>query len=75
VPFYVVAPRTSFDPAIPDGGAIPVEERSGREVLRQSGWPREERLAAFNPAFDVTPAEAITAWITDFGVEQPPFQF
>jgi methylthioribose-1-phosphate isomerase len=75
VPFYVVAPRSSFDPHIPDGGGIPVEERPAREVLRASGWRQIEEADAFNPAFDVTPAQAITAWITDVGVERPPFQF
>jgi len=63
VPFYVAAPRSTFDPDCPDGDAIPIEERPGREL---SG-----RFPAYNPAFDVTPARYITAFITDAGVFEP----
>jgi methylthioribose-1-phosphate isomerase len=74
VPFFVVAPRSSFDPRIADGSAIPIEERDGGEVVAASGWRRTDPVAAFNPAFDVTPARLITAWITERGIEKPPFR-
>ncbi len=73
-PFYVVAPWTSFDPSVPDGGAIPIEERGEEEILRASGWTAGDGARAYNPAFDVTPAGLITAWITDRGVLRPPFR-
>jgi methylthioribose-1-phosphate isomerase len=65
VPFYVAAPLSTIDPATPDGGAIPIEERDPAEVLADGD--------AFNPAFDVTPAELVTAIVTEAGVLEPPF--
>lgn len=73
VPFYVVAPTSSFDAGLPTGEEIAIEERDEGEVLRASGWRRGDRRRAFNPAFDVTPAAWITAWVTERGVLQPPF--
>jgi methylthioribose-1-phosphate isomerase len=72
VPFYVLAPTSTIDPATPDGAGIPIEERAADEV---TGW-RGVRTApsgvgAWNPAFDVTPAELITAIVTDRGVLAP----
>ncbi len=64
VPFYVAAPRTTFDPTTPDGGAIPVEQRPAAEIL--GSWAPQGARAA-NPAFDVTPAELVTAYLTDAG--------
>jgi methylthioribose-1-phosphate isomerase len=69
LPFYIAAPTSTVDPATPDGGAIPIEERDPSEVLR-IGAPAGAR--ASNPAFDVTPAELITAWITERGVTRTP---
>ena len=74
VPFYVAAPLSTFDPSIATGAEIPIEERAGREVTELAG----ERVApigtsGFNLAFDVTPAELITALITEEGVLEPPF--
>jgi methylthioribose-1-phosphate isomerase len=69
LPFYVAAPTSTCDPAAPDGGAIPIEERAADEVLR-IGAPAGAR--ASNPAFDVTPAELISAWITERGVHRSP---
>jgi len=74
VPFYVVAPVSTTDPRAADGSAIPVEERDESEVL-SAGL---ERLApahahALNPAFDVTPADLITAIVTERGVLRPAF--
>jgi methylthioribose-1-phosphate isomerase len=65
VPFYVAAPVSTIDPATPDGGAIPIEERDPAEVLTGGD--------AFNPAFDVTPAELVTAIVTEAGVLKPPY--
>jgi methylthioribose-1-phosphate isomerase len=66
VPFYVAAPVSTIDPATPDGSAIPIEERDPAEVLTGG--------AAFNPAFDVTPAELVTAIVTEAGVLKPPYE-
>jgi methylthioribose-1-phosphate isomerase len=72
VPFYVAAPSSTIDPATPTGAAIPIEERAAGEV---SGWRGQqavpEGVAVWNPAFDVTPAELVTAIITDRGVVAP----
>jgi methylthioribose-1-phosphate isomerase len=74
VPFYVVAPGSSFDLSLPDGTAIPIEERDPAEVLTWGGRATAPGGArAWNPAFDVTPAAYVTAWVTERGVLQPPF--
>ncbi len=65
VPFYVAAPVSTIDPATPDGASIPIEERDPAEVLLGGD--------AFNPAFDVTPAELVTAIVTEAGVLEPPY--
>ena len=75
VPFYIVAPSSTFDLATPSGAGIEIEERPAGEVRAWGG-----RLAAppdvpvWNPAFDVTPAELIRGWITEQGILQPPFE-
>ncbi len=74
VPFYVAAPLSTFDPATPDGAAIPIEERDPEEVTEVGGVrvsPAE--TDALNLAFDVTPAELVTAFVTDAGVLEPPY--
>lgn len=74
VPFYVVAPRSTIDLAIPDGGAIPIEERSPDEVTMIGGRrvaPEGVRVA--NPAFDVTPARYVAAIVTEAGIARPPY--
>ena len=74
VPFYVVMPSSTLDLSLPDGRAIPIEERASSELLDGALGPVAPRgAAAWNPAFDVTPAELITGWITERGVERPPF--
>jgi methylthioribose-1-phosphate isomerase len=73
VPFYVAAPMSSFDPNTPDGGAIPIEERSPDEVRRVGSETISPDVDVWNPAFDVTPADLVTAFITDVGVLHPPF--
>ncbi|MBU2496008.1 MAG: S-methyl-5-thioribose-1-phosphate isomerase [Candidatus Omnitrophica bacterium] len=74
ISFYIAAPVTTFDLDIPDGESIPIEERCGDEVTGFAG----KRVAppgvkTCNPAFDVTPASLITAFITDQGVIRPPY--
>jgi len=74
VPFYIAAPASTFDPDTADGAGIAIEERDPDEVHR---WRTERTtppgVLARNPAFDVTPAELITAFITEHGVLRPPF--
>jgi len=65
VPFYVAAPVSTIDPATPDGDSIPIEERDPAEIVAAGD--------AFNPAFDVTPAELVTAIVTEAGVLEPPY--
>lgn len=73
-PFYVAAPSSTFDPQTSTGADIVIEERDGDEV-RQFGKCRVSpaRAPVFNPAFDVTPARLITAFITEAGIIRPPF--
>ena len=73
LPFYVAAPLSTFDPSIADGSMIPIEERPADEVTGYRGlrWA-PQGIAVRNPAFDVTPAELITAIICEKGVLQAP---
>jgi methylthioribose-1-phosphate isomerase len=75
VPFYIAAPLSTVDIATPNGAAIPIEERSAREVTEIAGSRiAPEGIAVRHPAFDVTPARLITAIITDRGVLRPPYE-
>ena len=68
VPLHVVAPRSTFDRACPDGAAIPIEERAADEVRTARGTPLSpSTVPVWNPAFDVTPAALITSWVTEAG--------
>ena len=74
VPFYVAAPRSTIDLATARGADIEIEERSPAEVTHVGGAPiAPAGTPVFNPAFDVTPAELITAIVTEHGVLRPPF--
>jgi methylthioribose-1-phosphate isomerase len=76
VPFYVAAPFSTIDPALPGGELIPIEERDPAEVRGLGG--RQVAPSAspvFNPAFDVTPAALIAAIVTERGVFRPPYDF
>ena len=66
VPFYVVAPLSTIDPATASGAEIPIEERVASEV--------SERSPALNFAFDVTPNELVGAIVTEGGVLEPPYE-
>src|SRR5919201_3008021 len=65
VPFYVVAPTSSVDLETPTGDEIPIEERDPGEI--------SARFPAHNPAFDVTPAELVSAIVTEHGVYRAPY--
>ncbi|MEJ2186446.1 MAG: S-methyl-5-thioribose-1-phosphate isomerase [Gemmatimonadota bacterium] len=74
VPFYVAAPTSTLDPDTADGAAIPIEERDPDEVRRGFGrLTAPADVAVYSPAFDVTPAELVTAIVTDQGVLRPPY--
>ncbi len=73
VPFYVAAPISTLDPAIPSGEKIPIEERPAEEVTHIQGVRIAPEVAVANPAFDVTPARLVTAIITERGVARPPY--
>lgn len=69
VPFYVAAPTSTFDPGINSGEDIPVEERSPDELTNWGGVPTAPPgVKTYSPAFDITPAELVTAYITDKGI-------
>jgi methylthioribose-1-phosphate isomerase len=67
IPFYVAAPRSTFDFALRSGEEIPIEERAASEVRIADDDP------VYNPAFDVTPGRLITGFITEYGVLAPPY--
>lgn len=74
IPFYVAAPRSTFDFTLASGDAIPIEERVAEEVTHFAGSAAAPAGArVYNPAFDVTPSHLITAFITEYGVMRPPY--
>jgi len=74
IPFYVAAPMSTLDLAVPDGDHIPIEERSAAEVTHVFGVRvAPEGTEVRNPAFDVTPNRYVTAIITERGVARAPF--
>ena len=66
IPLYVVAPTSTLDPSVASGADIPIEERDPAEV--------STRFPARNPAFDVTPAELVSAIVTEDGVHRAPYE-
>ncbi|MDZ7372631.1 MAG: S-methyl-5-thioribose-1-phosphate isomerase [candidate division KSB1 bacterium] len=75
VPFYVVAPSSTFDLRLASGQEIPIEERDGREVTHPFGIQvAPTDVEVYNPAFDITPAHLIRAIVTERGVIFPPFE-
>ncbi|MDX1568262.1 MAG: S-methyl-5-thioribose-1-phosphate isomerase, partial [Longimicrobiales bacterium] len=75
IPFYVAAPRSTFDAELASGGEIPIEERDPSEVRGVAGRQTAPRDAGvWNPAFDVTPSHLVTAFLTDGGVLRPPYE-
>jgi methylthioribose-1-phosphate isomerase len=74
VPFYVAAPSSTFDLSIDTGAEIPIEERRDDEIT--CGFGRRTApigVDVYNPAFDVTPGELITALVTERGIIRPPY--
>lgn len=74
VPFYVAAPSSTIDPALPHGDEIPIEERAPEEVTSVAGRRiAPEGVEALNPAFDVTPHRYVSAIITERGIVREPY--
>jgi methylthioribose-1-phosphate isomerase len=74
VPFYVAAPLSTVDRDAADGRRIPIEEREAVEMTHIEGIRvAPEGVPVWNPAFDVTPADLVTAIITERGVVRPPY--
>ncbi|MBP7056232.1 MAG: S-methyl-5-thioribose-1-phosphate isomerase [Candidatus Omnitrophica bacterium] len=74
VPFYVVAPVSTFDMGLKSGRDIPIEERDGDEVRSIMGkLVSPKNVKVYNPAFDVTPGGLITAIVTERGVFKQPY--
>ena len=75
IPFYVCAPSSTIDLNTPTGNAIHIEQRPAEEVTEM--WYKERMapvgVKVFNPAFDVTDNELITAIVTEYGIAKPPF--
>ncbi|MGC1676369.1 MAG: S-methyl-5-thioribose-1-phosphate isomerase [Candidatus Binataceae bacterium] len=75
VPFYVAAPLSSIDLNCRSGADIPIEERAQSEITEFAGKRvAPSGVGAFNPAFDVTPAELVTAIITERGIARAPYR-
>jgi methylthioribose-1-phosphate isomerase len=76
VPFYVVAPSSSIDGTLSHGAHIKIEHRAQDEVVRFAGVSTTpDGVVAYNPAFDVTPAELVDAIVTERGVHRAPYNF
>ncbi|MFI5272684.1 MAG: S-methyl-5-thioribose-1-phosphate isomerase [Ktedonobacterales bacterium] len=74
IPLYVVAPRSTVDLAMPDGDAIPIEERAPEELTHVRGAAiAPVGVGVANPAFDMTPARYVTAIITEAGIAREPY--
>jgi len=74
IPFYVAAPRSTFDFAMESGDAIHIEERKPEEVTSFGGTRvAPEGTKVYNPAFDVTPGHLVTSFVTEYGVIRAPY--
>ncbi len=74
VPFYVAVPKSTIDLNTPSGDLIKIEERPPEEVTTVGNWQiTPDDTPVGNPAFDVTPAKYISAFITEDGIIYPPF--
>lgn len=73
IPFYIAAPSSTFDLSIKNSSKIPIEQRPADEVAKCFGKPIAPKgVKIYNPAFDITPAQNITAIITDKGIIRKP---
>jgi methylthioribose-1-phosphate isomerase len=74
IPFHVAGPLSSFDPSTPNGASIVIEERAADEVRGfATALTAPPDALAWNPAFDITPAELIDGFVTEVGILHPPF--
>lgn len=74
IPFYAVAPTSTFDASVPNGDAIVIEERDHIEITQIRGCPvAPSGVTVANPAFDVTPNRYVTGIICEHGLIQPPY--
>jgi len=74
IPFYIAAPLSTIDTTLREGGEIPIEERNPEEMTHIQGVrTAPEGIPVWNPAFDITPHDLISAIITEAGVILPPF--
>ena len=77
IPFYVLGPSSSIDPSKKDGSEIPIELRDPDEI--KSMWYKEDmapnNVKCYNPSFDITDHDLITAIITEKGIHYPPYNF
>lgn len=77
IPFYVLGPESTIDKSIPSGSSIVIEERDGIEITEM--WYKErmapDKIKTFNPAFDITDSELVTAIVTNKGIYKYPFDF
>ena len=75
IPFYVAAPVSTIDLSMPDGSGIPIEQRDPSEVTTFGGVRVvPDKVGVFNPAFDVTPHEYVSAIVTDHGIARSPYK-
>ena len=75
IPLYIAAPTPTIDMETPSGKEIPIEERSHEEITTFKGERvAPENISVYNPAFDVSPAENITAIVTEKGIVYPPYK-
>lgn len=76
IPFVIAAPTSTFDTSLASGDLIPIEERSPSELTHSEGIPvAPANCPVYNPGFDVTPGDLITAIVTEEGVFRPPYAF
>jgi len=76
IPFYIAAPSSTLDPALPTGDLIPIEERSATELTEIEGVKiAPDETPVYNPGFDVTPGNLISAIVTETGVYRAPYTF
>lgn len=74
IPFYIAAPTPTIDLKTPTGKEIPIEERDSSEIINRFGvYTAPKDVKTYNPAFDVTPHENITAIVTEKGIVYPPY--
>ncbi len=74
ISFHIVAPSTTIDTSIKDGSEMEIEERDSKELTRSiPGLAKLQGYDVWNPAFDITPAGLIHSFVTEYGIEEPPF--